>query len=356
MATPREILAANRAEALKLVDVIGRARARAVLEAAERELVVRLGLVRPGPGTFTYEQMKSALMQVRHVLVNVRGGMTEALVDVAGTAAEKATEGTVDYLGRLDRSFRGLGTQPLALNEAAMFEQARVGARSSILRRLASSGTGAPGAPAGQHPAKLGILDRYGMNVVGDFEQQLQVGLLTRKPWADVRTDIVSKSPFLQQKPGFWAERIVRTELMGAYNRAGWEANREADDQLGDMVKILSATFDDRTGSDSFAVHGQVRLPDEAFESWFGLYQHPPNRPNDREIVVPHRISWPIPKYLRPKTDAEVSARWVKEKRKGAPPPRPQITTVAFSRFGRERPPSAYEERPEREPIPAEGP
>ncbi len=325
-----------------------------MLENAERTLVQRLALVRGGPGTFTYEQMQSALFQIRQVILELNVGVADVIVDGALEAAEHAAAGTIDYLGRVDQEFRGLGSQPIALNEAAMFEQARVGARSSVLRRLASSGEGAPGAPVEEQAAKTGILDRYGMNVIGSFEETLQRGLLTRNPWESIKSEIVGSSPFLQSKPGFWAERIVRTEIMGAYNRGSWEANREADDQLGDMVKILSAVFDDRTGSDSFAVHGQIRLPDEAFESWFGLYQHPPNRPNDREIVVPHRISWPLPPYLKARLDAEIATRWKLEKRKGAMPPRPNMTTVDIGRFGNTPPPKTSEKREPREQVPAE--
>jgi hypothetical protein len=100
------------------------------------------------------------------------------------------------------------------------------------------------------------------------------------------------------------------------------------------VTKILCATFDSRTGSDSFAVHGQIRRPDEAFAWWEGLYQHPPNRPNDREIVLSHRTSWPIPAELAWRSDSEVAARWALEGRKGAPPPRPKMTTVPLDRFG----------------------
>jgi hypothetical protein len=125
------------------------------------------------------------------------------------------------------------------------------------------------------------------------------------------------------------------SNCQGMYNRAGWEANREANDQLGDMVKITSGVFDDRTASDSYASHGQIRLPDEAFETWFGLMQHPPDRPQDRAIVVPHRIAWPIPDYLRWKTNEEIARRWAMEKRKGPMPPRPTMTTIPLERFGK---------------------
>ncbi len=341
MPTPRDILMQNRQDALSLVSHAGATRTKIVLERAERELVARLATLRMTGSSFTSENMKSALVQVREVLRGLQTGMTDVLVDGAGDAAARAAQGALDYLGRADQQFRGVGTQPLALDEASVFEQAKVGARASVLRRLASSGDPRQqGAPKDIHPAKIGILDRYGMNTIGLFEQDLQAGVLGRKSWGEVKGNLIGNSTFLQGKPAFWAERIVRTEMMGAYNRAGWEANREADDQLGDMVKILSATFDDRTGSDSFAVHGQIRAVDEAFMSWFGLYQHPPNRPNDREIVVPHRKSWPI------------KARWTKEKRKGPPPERPLMTTIDIGEFGRVRPPKVKGEgeAPERRP------
>jgi len=344
VATPREVLAANRDSALRLVQSAGTSRTRVLLEDSERELVQRLAGIPGGARTFTRVQMEATLAQVRHVLYGLKDGMEDVLVEGAETGSAHAAAGTVEYLERAEREFRGTGTKSLALDEVSMFEEARVGARASVLRRLASSGTDAPGASDAEHPARMGILDRYGVETIGHFENELQKGLLARLPWEDVKANLVSKSPFLQQKPGFWAERIVRTELMGAYNRAGWESIREADSQLGDMCKILSATFDERTAADSFAVHGQIRMPDEAFMSWFGLYQHPPNRPNDREIVVPHRISWKIPDYLKWKDDGEVAARWRAEKRKGKPPERPLMTTVDVGRFGADQPPPARDD------------
>ena len=355
MPSPRDILAANRRDAMELVQKMGSRNLRRVLARSEVDLVQRLATMRP-TSTFTRANLETALIHVRATLKDLRAGIKQTVVDGAKPAAEYATQGTINYLNGMEQSFKGVATQPLALDEAAMFEQSVVGARSSILRRLGSSGTGAPGAAAAEVPAKMGILDRYGLNVIGDFEQTLTTGVLGRKSWDEVKADLIGQSPFLQGKPAFWAERIVRTEMMGAYNRASWESNREADDQLGDMVKILSATFDDRTAADSYAVHGQIRYPDEAFESWFGLYQHPPNRPNDREIVVPHRISWPLPPYLKQRQDAEILARWLKEKRKGSPPPRPKMSSVDISRFGNVAPPGVRETegRAPREQVPPE--
>jgi hypothetical protein len=63
---------------------------------------------------------------------------------------------------------------------------------------------------------------------------------------------------------------------------------------------------------------------------------HPPNRPNDREVTVPHRISWPIPDYLQPLGDGDYQARFMQEHPKGSPPGRPKMETVDRSRFGSE--------------------
>jgi len=329
---PREVLARNRADAAKISERIGLARTRKMLMRAQEELDAKLRGLGAGDQTFTATQMRTTLAQIEDVLAGVSGSMKTLIVGQSATSAEMAAGGILEYLERADMSFRGVGQQPLAFDEATMFDAARSGAKSSILRRLTSDeSAGIPGAKK----TKTGILERYGENVIGNFEETLQRGLLTRKSVADMRDEITQASPFLEGAPASWAERIVRTELMGAYNRAGWETMREANDQMGgDMVKILSATFDNRTASDSYAVHGQIREPDQAFETWYGMMQHPPARPNDREIIVPHSKTWPIPKYLEPRSDAEVMLRWKMERRKGMPPKRPQMETVPRKSFG----------------------
>jgi hypothetical protein len=51
--------------------------------------------------------------------------------------------------------------------------------------------------------------------------------------------------------------------------------------------KQLVTAFDQRTGQDSIQIHGQERKLDEAFERTTGeLFQHPPDRPNDRGTMV----------------------------------------------------------------------
>lgn len=86
------------------------------------------------------------------------------------------------------------------------------------------------------------------------------------------------------------ARRIVRTEMMGAYNQAHHLSLRRARDEegVGDLKKSAVVTFDARTADDSLPVHGQVRELEEEFVDGKGRrYLHPPGRPNDREKEIP---------------------------------------------------------------------
>lgn len=326
-ADPAAVLRATRLDANALAQRAGHKRLLSVLRRAQADLDARLrraeGLGGPGRDSFSAAQMRAALEQVRVVLRDLKGGMRSVVLDQGELAAGRSVDETLRYLRAAERRFTGV-SQRLPLREAAMLDRAVKGTESSLLHRLESDPKRGPG-----------ILDRYGDQVVQKFEENLQQRFIARQPWEQTRNALIADSPFLQQAPAHWAERIVRTEVMGAHNRASWETIRFADEELGGVVKILSATFDNRTGADSFAVHGQIRRPDQAFESWFGLYQHPPNRPNDREVVVPHRLAWPIPGNLAWKSDSEVAGRWAEEGRKGSPPRRPKMTTVPLDRFGR---------------------
>lgn len=109
----------------------------------------------------------------------------------------------------------------------------------------------------------------------------------------------------------FWRiERLTRTRAAMAYNAAqldGIEAlGDEYDDIYGRWVEHVDdrtwEPMDDRVGKDSIALHGQVQRPGDVFVmpasgpgegSWF----HPPNRPNDRAIIMPWRKEWQIPAY-----------------------------------------------------------
>lgn len=339
----------NRERATAFAHKAGGAPVRSLLERAQRDLLARIaqaeGLRGPGKDSFTAAQLRITLEQVRDVLHPLVQGMSASIVQSGVTAAQDETAQLVGYMRDADRAYRGV-SQGLQINEAAIMSAAVSGTERSILTRIESDPT---------DKRRPGVLARYGASVIGSFEEELQQRFIAKTPWEDVKAAITKKSTFLQGQPAFWAERIVRTEVMNASNRAGLETIKAADEQLADMCKILCATFDSRTGADSYAVHGQIRRPTESFVSWFGSYQHPPNRPNDREIVVPHRVCWPLPPELLPKGAGEIAARWTLEGRKGSPPGQPLLSTIDRALFGKEPAPKVKELTPGPEPDQAPG-
>lgn len=327
-ANPVETLRKTRKEADKTARVVGKKKLKKHLARAQRELNQRLkqaeGLSGPGKDSFTAAQLRVTLGQVEDVMRQLNPKVRDVVTDQAAVAADKSAKNLLTYMGRAERKFIGIGSA-LPLDKIAVLDAAHMGAEASVLRRLTAT----------RDKRGLTVMQRYGVSTIQAFEEELQQAFVQKKPWADVRSSIVTESPFLQGKPASWAERIVRTETMAAYNRAGTESIKAANATLGDMVRILSATFDDRTGWDSYQVHGQIRRPDEPFE-WMGFqYMDPPNRPNDREVVVPHRKAWPIPPELMPVSEGEVADAWAREGRAGAPPVRPPMTTVPLDEFGK---------------------
>lgn len=325
--TPRDVLREDQRQLLDAARGGGAADLQRLLRRAARELAVRLRELeaRGAADTFTAVRMRATLQQIQHVTTGLQRALRSAIVDRSGELAERSAQNLVRYLHAADQAFRGVGQSPLRIDVAALMGAAKNGARTSILARIAHDP---------QHPGRPGVLERYGVETIRHFEAALQKHVIARTPWPDVRRELTEKSPFLQGAPRSWAERILRTETMYVQNRASHESIRQADEQLGDVLKILSATFDDRTGADSIDVHGQIRRPEEPFETWYGLFEHPPDRPNDREIVVMHRKRWELPPYLRWKSRSLVMARWRAEGRRGKLPPRPLMTTVPLSEIG----------------------
>jgi len=98
-------------------------------------------------------------------------------------------------------------------------------------------------------------------------------------------------------------ERVLRTEASFAYNRARVNTIAAMASRDPRVMMRWTEMVDDRTGRplddrvapDSIALHGQIAPPGQPFTmpAVSGLktagqtYLHPPNRPNDRAVLVP---------------------------------------------------------------------
>ena len=240
-ADPIAILDQARRAALSLATRTNAETLKRILAEAQKELNARLAKVdAAATDTFSVRQMQVTLREIEAILDIVKKKLLLHTLEASKASAKGAIGATAKYLSAAEQQFAGIGGAGLGLNTAAVFERAISGTETSVLRRLVSDPN---------QPGHRGVMDRYGEAVVGAFEEKLQIGMVAGTPWEEVRKQLTAESPFLQGAPAHWAERIVRTETMHAHNRAGFEATKEIDRQTGGrMIRILCATFDNRTG------------------------------------------------------------------------------------------------------------
>jgi hypothetical protein len=274
------------------------------LRNAERVLGKRLRdeVVKHGSldSRFTGAQALAMQQQVLVAIDYVQDRIRGKTAVQAEAAIQQGLKSTISTLEGLDKRFMGVAT-PLRLREA---DQLR-----------AAAGT-AKGTWARQFPTSV---DRYGTKMLGEFEEVIRAGLVAGSSMNDIiaaltghggpkgtvsmRAVVTPKGVLRLQEAEapeglfvrnkYWVERLVRTEMLRAYNGARQVGMEESAKQIPSLKRKIIAVLDKRTAKDSLAVHGQIRNMKEHFVDGAGRsYLHPPARPNDRETVIPWRTEW----------------------------------------------------------------
>jgi hypothetical protein len=135
---------------------------------------------------------------------------------------------------------------------------------------------------------------RYGAEAVAGIEAEVAKAALLGRPWTEAREAVMS---IVREQVGgrqWMVDRIVRTETATVYSSTTMAALLEEDEEDDPMLKKLVAIFDKVTAMDSKILHGQTRGVRELFTDVVHgrEFDAPPNRPNDREIVVGWRASY----------------------------------------------------------------
>ena len=145
---------------------------------------------------------------------------------------------------------------------------------------------------------------------VVQINTSFQVHLQRASSGGMTRNETVDALEGVAEGQSWRIERLTRNRAAMAYNAAqldGIDALvEEFPDVYGRWVEHVDDStwqpMDDRVAPDSLALHGQVQPPGEMFVMpaggpGEGSWVHPPNRPNDRAIIMPWRKSWEIPAY-----------------------------------------------------------
>lgn len=257
---PPEVLAVLAAQAAALAKVAPEHRDR--LLAIAREIVAALEeqLKALAPGKFTTQHTRVVLVQVR------------AIVDILGA----------EFGERIGSELESIGEVAARVGRDGLIGQIDAWADkfAGSVRRIAPAEVAGDLLDPGLLEYYRVSRETYGMEAISKMRGVLARGVLSGQTLAQTWEQLAEAVSISEAR----AERIVRTEAAFAANRRQLLDAKAAD--LG-LVKSLVTTFDTRTGDDSKFVDGQTRALDEPFSDNEGrVYQHPPNRPNDREAMV----------------------------------------------------------------------
>ncbi len=282
----QQVLNLHRNQLEGLIHRHGGRKLRALYEDSRVDIERRLATYkRHGMGeSFNAYHLKLVLIQVREGISSLEAALQKHLASQAPIAGGLATRHLISAVKHLEKRFTG-HTPVVQIEQAAVFQGMYAKTEPSLLNKFKKS-------------SKL-----YGKPVIKKIRESLSRAILSGDT-VDETVDRVIATHGIFDQQRWRAERIVRTETAYAYGVVKQRAMVEmAKTGLPGLSKKLVATFDDRTGDDSKELHGQVRLVNEPFE-WIvknskGIptgevvkYMQPPNRPNDREVVIPWRTSW----------------------------------------------------------------
>jgi hypothetical protein len=144
---------------------------------------------------------------------------------------------------------------------------------------------------------------RYRTNLAAygnDLQTQISNGLFSAALGETSYDEVVGRISNFFSAEEWKLHRIVRTELHHVFNVGKMNAMTEIrdDDWIPSLKKGLMHPMDGRTGDDSryAAQLNLVAEVDEPFEyTWDGkprVYMVPPDRPNDRSIMIPYTPEW----------------------------------------------------------------
>ena len=221
---------------------------------------------------FTAQQMRGTLLQIELAIIEMNRILSEEVSSSAQLAAETGVDHLIKELTKFEKHFRG-AVVPINLDAILVATETK----NFLFNKYDAS------------------LKAYGEGLRSHFASTLTEAAAQQKSSGEVVSDI--SKVFLGEE---WRlHRLVRTELHSVYNTGkirGMTDLRE--NEMPDLMKTLFHPMDSRTGADSKRLNrnNPIVPVDEPFvESSTGrklTYMAPPNRPNDRAILIPYREGW----------------------------------------------------------------
>ncbi len=254
-----------------------------------RDLARWLRNIPDGAQRFTAQQYRQALLQIRTALQQLGGKVPVELMKSLARADGRAGALALDHLESQVAQFSKLFGGRQGLMAALPFDRAAmlsVGKEARLLRYQSS-------------------VTRYGADMVMDIRRQLAIGVVRGETFSGMTerlarmggpkgminmgrsSEMISEGLFKRHR--YWAERIVRTEVLDTYNQQEHRALLELEKDDPGWKKRWDATMDLRVCRICRELDGEVR---ELHEKFTGGYDRPPAHPQCRCGITPWRPEW----------------------------------------------------------------
>jgi len=222
--------------------------------------------------TFTAQQLRGVIIQVESAIF----AMIKSLKTEMAQSGQILTQKGLDDL----------------IKETQRFEQTFMGAVTPLNINVAVIATDVNNFKINQYDSSL---NAYGQDLVSEISLQLSNAVLQQESLSKVLMRL--NQYFLGEE---WKLlRIARTELHSSYAMGKWEGMKTiAETSIPKLKKALYHPMDNRTAEDSkyIAVKNPILPINEPFTyTWAGkkrIFMFPPDRPNDRSILIPAHDAW----------------------------------------------------------------
>lgn len=244
------------------------------LRAVRTQLMDRLMTI--PPGTFTEQQLNVTLVQVDTAIQAINKTLKDEMFEIGDLFAKRGLSDLVKEVQRMDKHFTGSIT-PINMDAILLANDTQ----NFLVNKYDAS------------------LDAYSADLRAQITGQIMNSLIARDSTRRTVSQLVSSVGQFFLGEEWKLTRIVRTEMHGVYNYSKINGMKDLQqDELPDLMKTLMHPMDSRTGQDSKALaQDNPIIPiDEPFKfKWHGkvrIFQSPPDRPNDRSVLVPYRRVW----------------------------------------------------------------
>lgn len=235
-----------------------------------QELRDRLSVTRGD--TFTSQQLRGALVQVEAALEAQGRALKTGISESSKVVTSKSIEHLLDEINTFDSEFTG-AVSPINLNAALITNDVD----NLLVSQYESS------------------IDAYTAAQRSAISSELTRSAISH----DSLGEVMNRLSTYMLGEEWRLQRLARTELHNAYGMGKLRGLTQTRDRfIPDLKKALFHPMDARTGADSkylSRINPIVNI-DEPFKyTWDGkkrVFMSPPDRPNDRAIIVPYREAW----------------------------------------------------------------